>query len=422
MRACRLQQASAVRKRLVATAIVLVVLTGGAVLYARRPKGDRSGGEPPPSAGRSGAARREGFQDRPTAILPAKVEVKDVPIFLEGLGTVAAFNTLTVKSQVDGRINRVVFKEGQEVKKGDLLVEIDPRPFEIMVHRAQAQLSKDQAALKNAQVNLERYRALREQKLIAQQQVDDQQASVDQAAAALDSDRAAIEDAKLQLSYTRITSSIDGRTGVRLVDPGNLVHASDQSGIVIVTQLDPIAVLFTLPQDELPRVQKAQAEKPLEVQAFARDGKTVLGTGQVALIDNQINQSTGTIRLKAIFPNEGRALWPNEFVKARVQVETRKNAMVVPATVVQRGPEGTFAYAVEGDKAVVKRIEVELTSGDQAIISSGLEPGELVVAEGQHRLVPGGKVSIKTATAAAEDGRSPSVREPKGRSKGGEGG
>jgi multidrug efflux system membrane fusion protein len=403
VKACGLHEAGGVNKRIVASLIVLLVFGAGAVLYARRPKVEGQPSEAP--AGDKAAQAQKGApagaQDRPTPILAATVEKRNVPIYLEGLGTVAAFNTVTLKALVDGRIQSVLFKEGQEVKKDQLLVEIDSRPFQILLHQAEAQLAKDQATLKNAQINLERYRALRAQKLVAQQQVDDQQAVVDQAAAALAADRAQIENANLQLTYARVTSPIDGRTGVRLIDPGNLVHAGDANGIVIITQLDPIAVLFTLPEDELIRVQKAMSQGPLKVEAIARDGKTSLGTGEVALIDNQINQQTGTIRLKAIFKNPERALWPNEFVKARLLVSTLKDGLVVPATVVQRGPNGTFAYVVEDEKAVLRPIELGTMAGDLAIIKSGLSDGEVVVAEGQYRLTPGGKVAIKTQAERA---------------------
>jgi multidrug efflux system membrane fusion protein len=346
---------------------------------------------------RAGATVAPGAQNPADRVVPVSVaaaQKKDVPIFLEGLGNVLPIAQVTVKTQVEGRLDRVLFTEGQTVKKGDALAQVDPRPFQIQLHTAEAALLRDQAQLRNAQLNLDRYKTLRQQNLIPQQQVDDQQTLVDQATATVRSDQTQIENAKLQLDYAHIVSPIEGVVGVRQVDPGNLVHVADANGIVVVTQLDPIAVLFTLAQDDLGRVAKQLAQGKVPVDAYSRDGAQKLGSGELAVIDNQVNAQTATIRLKAIFRNPDRVLWPNAFVKARLLLETRKDALVVPATAVQRGPQGTFTYLVGPDKTVQSRpIEIDSTEGDQAIVSKGLAPGDQVVTDGQNQLRPGAKVA-----------------------------
>ena len=281
------------------------------------------------------------------------------------------------------------------MKKGEVLAQIDPRPFRIQLDQAAATLARDSAQARNAALNLERFKGLREQKLVAQQQVDDQQTLADQAAAVVGIDRAQVENAKLMLEWSRVTSPIDGVTGVRQVDPGNLVHASDATGLVLITQLDPIAVVFTLPQDALPQVVKAMAEGPLTVEAFARDGTTLISTGTLMMIDNQINQTTATIRLKAQFDNASHRLWPNAFVKARLKLAKRPNMLVVPTPAVQRGPKGPFVYVVNSDDtAAVRSIEIEGTEGTLTMLKKGLEQGERVVLDGQNQLRPGSKVQV----------------------------
>jgi multidrug efflux system membrane fusion protein len=360
------------------------------------------------------AAAASAMQNRVVPVLTVDVVQRDVPVWREGLGSVAAFYTVTVKTQVDGRIDRVAFKEGQRVKKGDLLVQIDPRPFAIQLESAQAAMARDAANMKNAQLNADRYKTLSQQNLISVQQYTDQQASVDQLAATVASDKAMIDTARLNLDYARITTPIDGVTGVRLVDPGNVVHAADTTGLVIVTQLDPIALLFTLPEDDLGDITAAMAasKEPLPVDAVSRDGDQALGRGKLSLIDNEINQATATIRLKAIFDNPQSALWPNQFVKARLRLSTRKNAITVPAAVVQHGPSGTFAYVVTGTGATaaaeMRPIVVAATQGDVAVIQSGLTPGEQVVVEGQAQLRPGAKVAPRPASSAGANGRAAS--------------
>ncbi len=351
------------------------------------------------------AAAASAANNRVTSVLTAQVTQRDVPVWLEGLGNVAAFYTVTVKTQVDGRIDKVLFTEGQHVKKGEVLAQIDPRPFAIQLASAQAAYARDMANLKNARVNLDRYKTLVQQNLIAVQQMTDQQASVAQLEAQVQADQAQIDSAKLNLDYARIVSPIDGVTGVRLVDPGNVVHAADATGLVVVAQLDPIAVFFTLPEDDLAAVHDAMAKGDLTVEAMSRNGDKAIGQGKLAVIDNEINQATATIRLKAIFPNPQGLLWPNQFVKARLRLATRKNAIVAPAAVVQHGPQGTFAYVVGSDStAVVRPVTVDAIQGETAIVTKGLALGEQVVTDGQAQLRPGARVSAKPAPSAKPGG------------------
>jgi multidrug efflux system membrane fusion protein len=354
------------------------------------------------AAAAAAASANKAFSDRVVPVLTAQVVQRDVPIWLEGLGSVAAFYTVTVKPQVDGRIDKVFFTEGQHVKKGDVLIQIDPRPFAIQLQSAQANLARDTANWKNAQLNEERYKTLRSQNLIPTQQLTDQEASVAQLAAQMQSDQAVIDSARLNLDYAHIRSPIDGVIGVRLVDPGNVVHATDANGLVVVTQLDPIAVFFTLPEDDLPSVSQAMSAGPLVVEARSRDGDKSLGQGTLSVIDNEINQQTATIRLKAIFDNPKQLLWPNQFVKARLRLATRADATVVPAAVVQHGPQGTFAYVVGADStAAVRSIVVDVVEGEVAIVTRGLSPGEQVVVEGQAQLRPGSRVAAKPASTGS---------------------
>ncbi len=378
--------------------IVLAVLAGFAVL-AFFVRARQRGPSPAASAAAAAAARV-------VSVTTVKVTREDVPVWLEGLGNVAAFLTVTVKPQVDGRLDKVLFKEGQSVKKGDVLAQIDPRPFAIQLESAQAALARDKANLKNAEVNVERYAALSRDNLIPQQQLTDQQATAAQLAAQVTGDRAQIDAARLNLDYARIASPIDGVTGVRLVDQGNVVHAADPSGLVVVTQLDPIAVFFTLPEDQLPAVRDAMGKDPLVVEARSRDGDKVLSLGKLSVIDNQINQATATVRLKAIFDNPDHRLWPNQFVKARLKLATRKNALVVPAAVVQHGPEGTFVYVIGADAtAQVRPVKVLTIEGEFALIDSGVSEGETVVASGQAQLRPNAKVSAKPQGVEAGSAR-----------------
>jgi multidrug efflux system membrane fusion protein len=356
------------------------------------------------------AAASSAAANRVIPVLTARVVQRDVPVILEGLGSVAAFYTVTVKTQVDGRIDRVLFTEGQSVKKGDVLVQIDPRPFAIQLETAQAKLVQDVANEKNAKLNADRYKTLSQQNLIATQQYTDQQALVDQLDAQIRGDQAAIDAARLNLDYARITSPIDGVVGVRQVDPGNVVHATDTTGLVVVTELDPIAVFFTLPEDDLTPINEAMAGGQLKVVAVSRDGDKPLGEGKLTVIDNEINQQTATLKLKAVFDNPKHLLWPNQFVKARLQLSTRKDALVVPAAVVQHGPNGTFAYVVAKDSTVVNQpVTLTAIQGDIAVIGSGLAVDDEVVVDGQAQLRPGAKVVTKPVPTGSTSSSPPAA-------------
>jgi membrane fusion protein, multidrug efflux system len=384
-------------RRFPLTGVVVVSLLAAAIVGAWALIRARSR-----AATNTAAAAASTAANRVVPVLTAEVAQRDVPVWLEGLGNVSAFYTVTVKTLVDGRIDRVLFTEGQHVKKGDVLIQIDPRPFAIQLATAQAALVRDNANRKNSKLNADRYKTLSQQNLIAVQQYTDQQATVDQLDATVQSDEAAIGSAKLNLDYAAIKSPIDGVTGVRLVDPGNVVHAADTTGLVVVAQLDPIALFFTLPEDDLTPVMDAMHAGTLVVKAVSRDGDTTLGEGKLAVIDNQINQATATIRLKAIFDNPKQLLWPNQFVKARLHVSTKSNAIVVPAAVVQHGPQGTFAYVVGPDSvAAVRTIAVDSVQGENAIVSKGLKAGEEVVVEGQGQLRPGSHVATRPASSAS---------------------
>jgi len=377
-------------------ALGIALVLGGAFVFSRKQTARSAA-----AAAASGSAAAA----RPAPVVIAVVQLKDVPIYLEGIGNAVPLATVTVKTQVDGRLDKIFFKEGQTVKRGELLAQVDPRPFQIALQQAQAAITKDRASAENARVNQQRYDNLVEKKLIARQQADDQKAIADSAAAAVEADRALAANARLQLDYAQIKSPIDGVTGVRLVDQGNVVHVADSTGIVVVTQLDPMAVVFTLPEDDLPRVSKALAAGPVEVEAYSRDATTLLGKGQLLLIDNQVNQQTATIKLKATFPNPERLLWPNGFVKARLLLATRQAALVAPATAVQRGPQGTFAYVVDaGNKASVRPIVIDSTEGELVIVKSGLKAGDKVVIEGQGGIRPGATVAPRAPVAAAPAG------------------
>jgi membrane fusion protein, multidrug efflux system len=323
----------------------------------------------------------------------------DVPVYLEGLGTVQAFYTVTVTARVDGELEKVGFVEGQTVKKGDLIAQIDPRPFKAALDQAVATHAKDVAQLASAKADLARYELLAPQNLTSKQTLDAQHALVAQLEAQIKGDQANIDNARTQLSYTTITSPIQGKTGIRRVDPGNNVHATDTSGIVVVTQVQPIACIFTLPEEDLPTLNKALEAGSVTVAAVSRDGKTDLDQGTIALVDNQIDQSTGTIRVKATFPNPHNALWPGEFINARVLVRTEHNALTVPSAAIQRGPNGIFAYVVKTDSTVEARLlKVGNENNDLTIITNGLKDGEQVVLSNQYRLEPGARVRSVGAT------------------------
>ena len=330
----------------------------------------------------------------PIPVVTATAKAGDQPIYLTGLGSVVGFKTVTLRTRVDGELMRVAVSEGQMVSAGDLIAEIDPRPFQVQLEQAEGQKERDVALLENARLDAERYRILYSQDSIPKQQLDTQIALVKQDEATVKADQAAIDNAKLQLTYTRITSPINGRIGLRQVDPGNIVHAADQNGLAIITQLQPIAVIFSIPQDNVPLVmKKLRAGRRLLVEAWDRDLRNKISTGSLLTIDNQADVTTGTVRFKATFANDDNALFPNQFVNARLLVDVKRGAVLVPATAIQRGPETTFVFVVDEDDTVRTRNVVTGTiEAGMASIDRGLSPGETVVIEGVDKLQHGAKV------------------------------
>ena len=375
-----------------------LLVVGGAVWLARHraASAEKKG----PGAGR--------MEQPPVPVVAGTVVQKDVPIYLGGIANVQAFNTVTVRARVDGQVQKIAFTEGQDVHAGDLLAQIDPDPFRTALEQAVAKKGQDEAQLANARVDLTRYADLLAKDGVTQQQYDTQKALVDQLVATVNADQAAIESAKVQLAYTTIVSPIDGRTGIRLVDAGNIVHASDANGLVVITQLKPISVVFILNARNLGSIQDQMRASgaDLPVVAVSQDNTTVLGEGKLAVIDNQIDPNTSTIKLKATFPNTDLRLWPGQFVNARLLLTVRKGSVVVPDSVIQRGPEGAFAFVIKDDQTVeVRAVKVAPVLADQVgqgetMVEEGLRPGERIVVDGQYKLQQGSR--IKTADAAAK--------------------
>ncbi|HEX4145558.1 MAG TPA: MdtA/MuxA family multidrug efflux RND transporter periplasmic adaptor subunit [Pirellulales bacterium] len=340
-------------------------------------------------------------------VVVSAARLGDMDIYLNGLGTVTALYTVTLHTRVDGELIHVGFTEGQMVKKGDLLAEIDPRPFQVQLTQGQGTLMKDEAALKIAQLDMDRYNRLLASKSVTQQQVDAQIALVKQAEGAIKTDQGLIDNTQLQLKYCRITAPISGRIGLRMVDPGNIIHASDLTGLAVITQLQPITVVFTIPQDDIARVQKrVNTGEPVEVEAYDRDFRTHLATGMLMALDNQVDATTGTVRLKAKFDNHDNLLFPNQFVNCRLLIGSQRDVVIIPTASVQHGPESTFVYVVEegsdAEKTVaLRKVTVGPTEGDQVVIASGLAPGDAVVVDGIDKLQPGTKVAVRGASAGA---------------------
>jgi multidrug efflux system membrane fusion protein len=372
------------RTRWAALALLLLALGGAAASWNWWHVAPSSG-TPPQGRGRATAP----------PVHVAIVEAKSFPVVLNGLGTVQATNTVTVRSRVDGQIERVGFEEGQMVKEGQLLVQIDPAPFQATLDQATAKLGQDQASLTNAKQDLQRTSILSKQGNATQQLLDQRTAQVASLTAQVEADQAAIASAKVQLAYTSIKSPLGGRAGFRLVDPGNIVHANDQNGILSITQLQPISVIFTAPEQDLPAITEALKLGPLQVTAFSSDGHKQLGVGTLKLIDNQVDTASGTIRLKATFDNNDGALWPGLSVSTRLLVKTIKDVVVVPDSAVQRGPDGLFAYVVTAEgKAELRNLKVGLIDDAQALVQEGLAAGDRIITSGHYRVQAGGPVEV----------------------------
>ena len=345
------------------------------------------------SAAQTNADKHQTKGPAPIPVAIQTINNSDFPVYLNGLGTVQPYDTVTVRSRVDGQVIKVGFRQGQMVNEGDLLVQIDSRPYQAALEQAQAKKTQDEANLRNAQLDLERYSTLAKQDYASRQQVDTQQAKVDQLNAQLKGDQAAIDNAQTQLSYTTIRSPLTGKTGFRLIDPGNIVHATDQTGIVTIVKLQPISVVFTAPEENIGQINRALAAGNVPVIALSSDGTKILGQGHLALVDNQVDQASGTIRMKATFKNEDNALWPGLSVATRLLVDTRKNVLVVPNDAIQHGPNGLYAFVVGKDNKVDKHdIKVGDEGATESVVLEGLASGARVVTSGQYRLTERGVV------------------------------
>jgi len=386
------------KRRFLAIALVAVVVVGGAAAVwsqIQRPQQIRPG--------------RGGFAgDGPVPVIAVAATRGDVPVYLDGVGTVRALNTVTVRAQVEGKLIEVAFKEGQDVKRGQVLARIDPTTFQAQLDQAVAKKAQDEATLANARMDLERYKRLVASNSVARQQLDTQQATVAQLEAQVNLDQAAIDNVRAILQYTTIVAPLDGRTGIRQVDEGNIVRGSDATGIVVITQLRPISVLFTLPQQQLSDVTRAMAKGAPAVEVFGADNKTVIDRGTLQVVDNQVDQTTGTVKLKAEFPNNDLQLWPGQFINVRLLVDTLQQVVVAPTAAVQRGPNGIFVFVVQPDNTVVVRpVTVAQQSETQAVVATGLKEGERVVTTGFARLTAGSDVVVTNAEQVLAPGSEP---------------
>ena len=384
---------------------LLVVIALG-VWYFRSSK-DSTEAQAQGAAGGGKAGRQgQGGAGLTVPVVIATATRGDLPVFFNGLGTVTAFNTVTVRSRVDGQIVKINFTEGQTVHQGDALVEIDPRPYQVQLEQAEGQLAKDQAQLRDVQVDYERYQLLFKEGVIPKQQVDTQQAQVGQFEGAIKADQGTIDNAKLQIVYSHITAPITGRVGLRLVDMGNIVHATDTNGLLVITQLQPIAVIFSLPQDQLSQVLSKLHGAQLPVEAYDRDDITKIATGKLLTIDNQIDTTTGTYKLKSVFDNEKNNLFPNQFVNIHLLVDTKHNVTIVPSTAIQRGPQGTYVYLAKDNAVKIQPVDIALSSGNFVGIATGLAPGDTVVVDGQDKLQDGSKIEARTPTGGSTNAQS----------------
>ena len=398
---------------------IAVLLIAGAAAYWYYGKPADAPGAP------GGWKRGAGGDGRPLPVQAAVVKSGDIDVFINALGTVTARNTATVKARVDGQLLRIAFREGQVAKEGEVLAEIDPRPFQVQLDQAKGQLARDQALLDNAKLDAERYRGLLAKDSIAKQQVDAQEALVRQDEGVVQTDRAQVENAQLQLSFTHITAPLSGRLGLRQIDAGNMIHGSDANGLVVITQTQPINVVFAIPADSISTVlARLRSGDSLAVDALDRDGKTKLATGKLLTVDNQIDTTTGTVKLKAEFANGDDKLFPNQFVNARLRVETRHDAVLMPVAAIQRGTQGTFVYVVGQDQAVaIRPVTLGPISGETVAVEKGLAAGEQVVTDGADKLREGAKVEVTTPGASATAPKGPRAVGPGGpASQGGPGG
>ncbi len=385
-------------RRFLTTVVIAAIVVGGAVAVwsqIQRPQQQQG--------------RRGGFAlDGPVPVVAALARRADVPVYLDGVGTVRALNTVTVRAQVEGRLIEIAFKEGEEVERGQVLARIDPTTFQAQLDQAVAKKAQDEATLANARIDLERYTRLVESNSVARQQVDTQKATVAQLEALVNVDQAAVDNARAILQYTTITAPVAGRTGIRQVDQGNIVRASDPNGLVVITQLRPISVLFTLPQQQLADVSRALAKGTPTVDAFGSDNRTVIDRGLLQVVDNQVDQTTGTIKLKAEFPNKDLQLWPGQFVNVRLLINTLQQVVVAPTASVQRGPNGIFVFVVDQDNTVsVRPVTVTQQDETEAVLATGLQPGERVVTTGFARLTAGSAVTVTNAETMPPPGTEP---------------
>lgn len=357
---------------------------------------------PPEVRQKQGGRRGGGSGEGPVPVLVTAAALTDVPVYLDGVGTVRALNTVTVRPQVDGKLIKVGFKEGQDVERGFVLAEIDPTTYQAQLDQAKAKKAQDEAMLANAKNDLDRYERLAASTAGSRQQADTQRSTVAQLEAQVRLDQAAIDNAQAYLSYTKIIAPIAGRTGIRQVDEGNIVHASDATGIVVITQVRPISVFFNLPQQNLPRINAAFAKAPLAVEAIGGDDRSLLDRGTLQVVDNQVDQTTGTVKLKAEFPNANLQLWPGQFVNVRLLIETLPQVVVVPTAAVQRGPTGTFVYVVQDNAAAMRPVTISNQDEMRSVIASGLKAGEQVVTTGFARITDGGAVTIESGSAGEQ--------------------